>query len=311
MIVYNVKMYNEDRKKRFIRDYTGSLDTSKYAENVFKIVAKYELEWDADICTHGADRLQLAVNKVLALGGERRWMSLIILKEYNKWCKAMGVRGVSDDILYMSLPEIDNVRLKMVANPVQLQSFLNDIFEPEIELLVDNTYRCWYWMAYGGIPQQDASKIETSAIDLPHMTIEYDGVRAPIYREAVPAFRNAINLSSFKYKHPNYGVIYRGRTLGTTVLRGLRGDDERNVIYMRNIIGRLNATAIKEGKTNRNLNYLKVQKSGLYYRVYELEKIGVPVNLSTLLENAVGTKINMQENLAMNDYCLWKLAFTE
>ena len=44
-------MYNEDLKKRFVRDYTGSLNTANVAATVFNAVEKYETEWNADLCT--------------------------------------------------------------------------------------------------------------------------------------------------------------------------------------------------------------------------------------------------------------------
>ena len=39
-------MYNEDLKKRFVRDYTGSLNTANVAATVFNAVEKYETEWN-------------------------------------------------------------------------------------------------------------------------------------------------------------------------------------------------------------------------------------------------------------------------
>lgn len=38
-------MYNEEQKKRFIKDYTGSLNTANVATTIFNAIEKYENLW--------------------------------------------------------------------------------------------------------------------------------------------------------------------------------------------------------------------------------------------------------------------------
>ena len=89
-------MYNEELKTRFIRDYTGSLNTANVATTIFNAFEKYEQEWNADLCTKSAEELQPAVDEVVGLRTKSKWMTLIILKEYVKWCIAMQVPGACD-----------------------------------------------------------------------------------------------------------------------------------------------------------------------------------------------------------------------
>ena len=64
-------------------------------------------------------------------------------------------------------------------------------------------------MAYGGIDEDDTILIRNEDVDFSEMIIRYKTISVPIYREALPAFRNAVNLTSFVYKHPNYSKTIR------------------------------------------------------------------------------------------------------
>ena len=102
-------MYNEDLKKRFVRDYTGSLNTANVAATVFNAVEKYETEWNADLCTRSTEELQPVIDEIVGLRSRSKWMTLTILKEYVKWCIAMKVPGACDGIRWCPAPYIFSV----------------------------------------------------------------------------------------------------------------------------------------------------------------------------------------------------------
>lgn len=92
-------MYNEATKTRFIREYTGSLNTASVAETVFNALEKYEQGWGADLCTKGCEELQPVIDEIVGLRSKSKWMTLTILKEYVKWCIAMKIPGACDGML--------------------------------------------------------------------------------------------------------------------------------------------------------------------------------------------------------------------
>lgn len=315
-------MYNEELKKRFIRDYTGSLNTANVAATMFNAAEKHEIGWNADLCTRSAEELQPMIDDIVGLRSKSRWMTLIILKEYVKWCIAMKVPGACDGMMHIEAVGLDKVKHQMVSSPLHLQRFMDSIFDPESEETIDNIYRCYFWMAYGGIDEEDTIAIRKSDVNFQGMYIQYKSTSIPIYREAVPAFRNAVMLDSFVYKHPNYSKdIRRNRVQGDTIMRGIKAATK--TFTMRATLSKRNIKAIEEGKTDLQLSFYRVRMSGLFYRVYEMERAGISPNFSEAALRVMDGKTyslkgreklehkqNRIEKDYMEDYERWKLAFS-
>lgn len=315
-------MYNEEQKKRFIRDYTGSLSTANVAATIFNETEKYEESWGADLCTKGVEELQPVINEITGLRNKSQWMSLTILREYVKWCLAMKVPGACDGMLHIEAVGLDKIKKQMVASPLHLQRYLDDIFDKEFEETIDNLYRCYFWMAYGGIDEEDTILVRTDDVDLSQMLIRYKTTSVPIYREAIPAFKNAVTLTNFLYKHPNYTKpIRRDRVPGDTIMRGLKATTK--TFTMRTTISKRNISAIENGLTELQLSFYRVRMSGLFYRTYEMERAGIPVTFSEAALRVMDGKTyalsgrekiihkqNRIERDYFDDYQRWKLAFS-
>ena len=199
---------------------------------------------------------------------------------------------------------------------------MDSIFDPESEETIDNIYRCYFWMAYGGIDEEDTIAIRKSDVNFQRMYIQYKSTSIPIYREAVPAFRNAVMLDSFVYKHPNYSKdIRRNRVQGDTIMRGIKAATK--TFTMRATLSKRNIKAIEEGKTDLQLSFYRVRMSGLFYRVYEMERAGISPNFSEAALRVMDGKTyslkgreklehkqNRIEKDYMEDYERWKLAFS-
>lgn len=315
-------MFNEEQKKKFIKDYTGSLSTANVAVTIFNATEKYELAWNADLCTRGAEDLQTVVDDVAGLRAKSKWMSLTILKEYVKWCLAMKIPGACDGMLQIETVGLDKIKKQMVASPLHLQRYLDDIFDKEFEETIDNLYRCYFWMAYGGIDEEDTILVKSEDVDLSQLLIHYKSTNILIYREAIPAFKNAVTLTSFLYKHPNYTKpIRRDRVPGDTIMRGLKATTK--TFTMRTTISKRNISAVEDGLTDLQLSFYRVRMSGLFYRVYEMERAGIPVDFSEAALRVMDGKTyslhgrekivhkqNRIERDYFDDYQRWKLAFS-
>lgn len=315
-------MYNEEQKNRFIRDYTGSLNTANVATNLFNSFEKYETDWAADLCTKSSEELQPVVDEIVGLRAKSKWMTLTILKEYVKWCLAMKIPNACDGMLHIEAVGLEKIKRQMVASPLHLQKFLDDIFDSESEETIDNIYRCYFWMAYGGIDEDDTVLIKNDAVDFSQMIIRYKTTSAPIYREAIPAFHNAVTLTSFVYKHPNYSKpIRRDRVLGDTIMRGVKAPTK--TFTMRTTLSKRNIKAVQDGLTDLQLSFYRVRMSGLFYQMYERERAGIPVTFSEAAIRVMDGKtysLNGREKIEhkqnrierdyMEDYQRWKLAFS-
>ncbi|WP_432353247.1 hypothetical protein [Anaerotruncus rubiinfantis] len=298
------------------------MNTANVAVVIFNAFEKFENDWQADLCTRSKEKLQPAVDATVGLRSKSQWMTLTILREYVKWCIAMKVPEACDGMLLIEAVGLDKVRHQMVSSPLHLQKYLDDIFDPESDETIDNLYRCYFWMAYGGIDEGDTVLVKAEDVDFEQMSIFYKNTSVPIYREAIPAFRNAVSLTSFSYKHPKYSkIIYRDRIPGDTVMRGIKATTK--VFTMRTTLSKRNIKAVEDGDTDLQLSFYRVRMSGLFYRVYERERAGIPIDFSDAAVRAMDGKTyslsgryklehkqNRIERDYMEDYQRWKLAFS-
>lgn len=234
----------------------------------------------------------------------------------------MRVPGACDGMLRITAAGLDKVKHQMVSSPFHLQQYLDAVFSKEEDEMLDNLYRCYYWMAYGGIQDDDVLSVKVSDVNFTEMCIQYGDTSAPIYREALPAFHNAVELTSFLYRHPNYAKpIRRDRIPGDTLIRGYRAITQTS--NLRSNMSHLSADAIKQGKTELQLSFYRVWMSGLFYRMYERERAGMPVDFTGVAAALMAgktyvikgrTKIEHRQRQRgrdyMEDYQRWKLAFS-
>lgn len=315
-------MYNEELKTKFVRGYTNSISTAEVCQTIFNAFEQYEVEWDADLCTRSAEELQPVVDNLVGFRARSKWMRLIILKDYVKWCIGMKVPGACDGMLKIETVGLEKVKHQTVASPLHLQRYLDSICEPESEETTDNIYRCFYWLAYGGVAEEDILSIKCSDVDLNNMVVRYNDTEVPIYREALPAFKNCVKLTQFVYKHPNYDkLVYKDRADGDTLVRGIRSAP--SIKAMRVELSRRSKAKMDEGKTDLKLSYFRVWISGLFYRMYERERAGMPVDFSAAaaqfmegktykLDRGRNTPEAKKRQLTrdyLEDYERWKLAF--
>lgn len=315
-------MFNYDLKSEFVQCYTDSIPTAKLCYDVFTAIEKYEISQNADICTMTKEELRHIIDDVAGIRARSRWSRISILREYAKWCIKNKVPGACDGILHTEALGLRKIKQQMVSSPLHLQRYLDSICEPESENTVDNIYRCFYWLAYGGVDEKDILDIKCSDIDLINMSVHYKNTEIPIYRESLPAFKNCMYLTQFAYHHPNYSnTICRDRAGGDTLVRGIR--NVPSVTAMRVELSRRAKAKVDEGKTDLRLSYFRVRMSGLFYRMYERERAGIPVDFSGTaaqfmegktykLESGRNTPESKKHQLArdyLEDYERWKLAF--
>lgn len=317
-------MYNKELKEQFIKEYTASISVRQACVSVFNMLEKYETGWGADICTRSSAELQPIVDELVGIRVKSKVLRVAILKDYIRWCVAHNVPGSRNGFANVSTDGIAKLKRQTVTSPLHLQVYLNQICEPESEETTDNIYRCYYWLAYGGFREEDILKVRTSDVDFANMVVRLGDEEAPIYREAIPAFRNCVNLTQFVYKHPNYSarkVVYKPRVEGDELIRGVRSST--TVLAMRVELSRRSKRCIEEGKTELKLSYYRVWISGLFYRMYERELAGLPVDFSSAaarlmegktynLTRSRNTPITYQRKVAndyQRDYEHWKMTF--
>lgn len=327
-------MFNEEVKNNFISEFTTSISRRHAAVVMFNAVEKFETKWGKDICTANKTELQSVIEEIIGLRRSSKKLRLSILKEYIHWCIDNHIEGATDDLFKIEDEDfgLQKIKRQMVANPQHLQRYLNCICESEKEETVDCIYRCFYWLAYSGLQEDDVFNIRSKDIDLEDMVIRYNNEEYPIYRESIPAFKNCINLTQFRYKHPNYSadkIIFKDRAPGDMLLRGI--GSTKSIKAVRVDMSRRARNPKFKSKQDENdtsldlkLSFYRVWLSGLFYRTYEAERAGMPADFLAVAEefmegktykldsgrNTIGAKQRQLARDYLEDYNRWKEAYS-
>lgn len=325
-------MYNEKLKERFINECIQKEGRRKAAITMFNVLEPYEREWDSDICTKTKDEVYPVVGKIVGLRKTSASLRVSILHLYAKWCVDNNIDGARLDLLELNNDfGLEKIKHQMVANPMHLQRYLDLVFEPVSEGTINCIYRCYYWLAYSGMSEEDALNVKTSDVDLENMQVIFNDRKYPIYREAVPAMRNCIELTNCKIIFPNR-ESYMDRVNTDNLLRGLVTGNQRPMPdlfrWRMSKKNRELQAMIKEGKVNQSmdlkLSFYKVWLSGVFYRTYEGERSGIPVDFMSIAADRMEGKeykldscrrlpISKQKELAkdyLDDYERWKEAYS-
>ena len=315
-------MYNAEQKKEFIRQYARSGQLIKTCEHVFTELETFEENAGADICTMDAKTLAPLVEMIIGLRVRSRWRKLGIIRDYVTWCCNHHIENACDGMRDVVISGAEVMKTRMVANPIGLQRYLNDICDPESYETNDNVVRVIFWLLYGGAEAKDLQHVRVSDVDMKNMVVRIGLNDIPIYREAVPAFNNCLHLDRFaKTRSDIYeDRLYVTRSDGDILIRGTRGVPSLQTIRV-NIISRRKNEEVKNKALK--ISPERIRLSGLFYRIYEEEQNGIEPDFAQVAKdfmdrreyNTTDTKTlrDMMQKTARayrEDYECWKLAFS-
>ena len=272
-------VFNENQKLEFISDTTESRNTASYLMTIFRKTAPYEAEKGSDLCTFTREELTDMMERIFGIRTGSRISSISLVRKYIRWCAEKGKPGVvvSDaGKIRSNKVGFDTSELFLIRNPEHLQVCLDRVYDPEEEETQDNTFRFIFWMAFGGMPEEETYSLTSENISLEHMEAISGSNIAVIYRQALPCVRNCITLTQFRYKNKAYvnaGDIMRNRVPGKELVRGIRERPNRECL--RTQISKRMKAARDQGITDAELSYNKVWISGTFYRIREKEVAGI------------------------------------
>lgn len=278
-------MYNEELKNRFLSTIEQKVVNKGYI-SIFNSAEQFEKEWGADLCTKSpSDNIEI-LQSMVGIKQITRVRYARLLNQYRRWCAEVKIPGARDDLIDTKDVGIGQMAITSVSSPAHLQHYLNMIFPPESLEDVGNTYRCVYWLAYGGLYEEDVANVKANHVNLSTMTVEYNGISVPIYREALPAFNNCVKLTQFRYNHPIFkSISYVDRVDGDELIRGIHG--VMSVKAMRVALIRSWKKAVQEGKTNQELTFGRIWLSGVFYRMLDRERIGMRVDFTGIADECI------------------------
>ena len=310
-------MYNADLKNRFLDNYSAS--TMLAVRRLFDRFEPYELRWNADLCTRTESELQEPLDQFLEkCSAKSRAVQLSRLRAYARWCMENRVPGACDGLLTVKPKIFQSAKKTKVSGPAHLQACLDKLYDPEEEDSVDLIYRGYFWLAFSGLPEEYVLEITSSALDFRHMTILYDGKRYPLYRESLLTFHKLAELKTMRDIHSNYtteNIPVFDRVPGDQLLRGVRSLGTLNSIRSR--ISGTTSDYYKKDSSFPQIGYARVWKSGFFYRLYEQERSGYPINFKVASKQLFADRkpANTDElyegypGQLQEDYLNWKFTF--
>lgn len=327
-------MYNrpDDRKLKFKYSY-GSDETFDAIDKAFNSIAPYELEWDMDVCLQNDEsEIQRLIDN-LSKSRQKDNTSLIILRDYCKWCMLEGYENISYNLIRLKPPAVERVKTLTVPNPQQLQIHLDSFLDPESKHTMHMVYRAYYWLAFSGVMEEYAMKICQANVDLKNRLISYGDYVWKICNEGFESIKfctesNIINVYRGNYKETGT-VLFRthdvDKKTGTEyILRGIESTTDGNNYYLDKNFSSKQSQAVKEGKTNYKLSYSRVWNSGIFYRAYLNEVAGIKPSFAVAARQtfnravrevkrikpggATKERLSIIEKQIERDYIRWKLA---
>ena len=270
-------MYNADQKKEFILNYSKKDSTRKACVTLFNALERMEESWGADISTVDEAKARTAMESVVGIRADTIAWRPNVLREYARWCLAQGKPNACDALLKVEVKGDVKMRKHTVKNPRHLQSYLDAICDPESKLTVDMATRCYCWLAYAGLEEEDILRLTKENVDFQNMVVTYNGKDYPLYREALKSVQACATMTYFMFEHPVFssqgGTVQRDRAPGDQLVRGFRVELTGTTI--RASLSRLAREAERAGKTDIRLSHYRLWLSGLFYRVYEDEVAGI------------------------------------
>lgn len=309
-------MYNEGIKLRFIAHMGFSGAQYKFAVTLFNSLQKYEEQWGCDVCAVSEDKLSNAINEISSLRSSSLHTRINILRSYARWCIENNIPGATDTAMRVYPDNSYKIKTQMVSGPTELALYLDILFPPVSDLEVSILYRCYFWLAFSGMKQEDILKVKKSDINFNDMLIHFNGDDYPIYNGAINAFRAAIDAKYFRYWNKLLNRMIEIQRGCDDYLMASSG----RVITPENIksqISRRAKQAFQTGEARTCVSYIHAYLSGVFFRKFEMERaIGERYTYEDFLDivdmNSHAKRQadrNKAARMYLEDYNTWKNAF--
>lgn len=325
------EMFNGERKLRFISEKIKNEARKESSMQTFLALSSFEDKYGKDVCEFSKEEVNESFGEILGFRASSKRSRLSIVKSYLEWCEKQGYVVTSKQFIDKDSFSNDKFRRQSVANPSHLHRYMNMIYEKESENTVDNTHRCMLWMAYAGIGESDAYNVSVDDVNMDELIIRVGNDEYPIYREAIPAFRACVNNTEFVYKHPKYAadvVVYRTRINGNRLIRGFSTTSittlRVDLTKRQKVKKYASESDLNDPLMDLSISYYRVWLSGLFYRMYEAERSGIPVDFMPAAaefmrgkeykldksRNLISAKQRQVAKDYLRDYNIWKEVYS-
>lgn len=316
--------YNEKQKLEFLE--FSQVDTSESMVNelgaILSSLKQYEEDYESDLCDFNLS----CVKTTLALISKKSIMInckiLNYILKYVNWCIANGRCRYGNESKWhiVSLEDID---LSYVANiqlpksPEILQEKLDVVYK-----LADDTstssemawfYKSAFYLAYLGLTEEEITLLKRSEIDLDNRTIKTNGKIILLDDYIIPYLERIMELDSVS-------VLIRGDMLANKKLIDTPYLIRRSTSGKPAVAENVSVAWLRWNASNFNKQYRKLTDeaiaytmprlydAGVYYKLYQMEKSGINIDLNVVAELYSERSMTMQYG-RIRDYTAWKKVY--
>ena len=316
-------MYNGELKARFLEGYTTNVITAKDSREVFNNISEIEEKYDKDFACMSIDQAQEAINCLHFVRSASMESRMGMLRKYVLWNAEIGTPGTNTKITALKHTDASHLKSKLIKNPMHLAKMLNAVYAPVSDNTIDNIARLYIWLFYAGMDDDQVFRCTKNDIDYKNMAIYIDNEYFPIYRECLDVIVFCAEAEEFTERRSLISDVRSGkspRVQGDELYRGIRKLKSRDSVRS-NAMMKLNA-AFNNGTIDVMLSRRCLTFSGMFYRMYEREAMGFPVDFTndairmmkgksykTTHRRTINVKrARIARDLA-DDYYIWKEAY--
>lgn len=268
----SAQLYNREIKEAFINEQKNE-KLKKYTCRIFEATHRFEELSGKDLYSMTESTAKECLYDTLGYNLDILYFSLNMIKEYYIWAEEKGYTPIKCfELKNYVIDTRKSFTSLYFKNPKHLQSVMDEIFYAESENSLDVVFRSYFWLLYSGLEDKEAKDLKVSDINFNNLTITYNGRTYDIYKEAIPALKKACELEQFRsFRFPTRGWEIRTRSPGCNVIRGVHKSEYTATNLDEAMRNRFDI-AKKNGVEVYNIEPRCVYKSGIFYRVHEIEK---------------------------------------
>lgn len=307
-------MYNEHFKQGFIKKIRNNDPLSK---QFFAVSGPLENQYGKDVSQFDEEELDRFLRGDLIAGKMSLYSIVQLLTQYARYCRHKKMPA-TDAYKSIKTDLVDEMRETMCASPLHLAKKLDRSFSAIEENNVDLLCRCFLWFAYAEMDLEDITAVRREDIDLMNRVIHFGGQDYRIYEEAYQAVRRVCELGSFRAQVYINEYTYFERTHPEMFFSGKERGEYNPKSKQVDLRARISSATSAAWVP---LSYSAVRMSGLFYRVYDLERAGAVKDPEDVLvpfdtrggkagSKASENNIKRTKQGIIEKYKAWKKAFT-
>lgn len=297
------KMFNEERKLKFISSYTKDDVREKYFVNFFeRLDKKVESYFNKDFCELSHEDSINGISMLNSRNSSTIYFNIVTLRDYNKWCFLNGytdsqtaLEGVSSEDINRDIEEM------MIKSPEHLREILDSIPEiNKVDVTMDTITKLYLSLIYNGLTEIEALELKSSDTDIKNNIIYLDGLPIKMYDVTKKYLKLVSDASELAVQRRNT-IMYQPFEKNGRVIKLQEHKNRKSLL--KNRIVALNKKYKKYSHIELTMSTKRIYDSGIFYRIYLLEQSNQEVDGAVIAQQF---KIN--KNKLLNSSYLKRVA---